>query len=90
MVQTITYQGYALDLNDEEIARIGYDSFLISYALLSISDYCIVTTEVSKPSKQRANKHIPDVCAHFGITCCNPFFMNKELDFRTNWGDNSE
>lgn len=84
-VQKVTYEGYATDLDDVEIEEVGRDPFLISYALKDISNRCIVTTEVSKPSKERSNKHIPDVCDSLGIYWCDPFEMIRRLDFRTNW-----
>lgn len=84
-VQWVTYSGYANDLDDVEIEKIGLDPFLISYASIDIANRCIVTTEVSKPSRERSNKHIPDVCNNLGVFWCDPFEMNRRLDFRTNW-----
>ncbi len=78
-------QGYAPDLTDDEIFKLGRDPFLFSYALRKPSNHCIVTTEVSKPKKQRANRHIPDVAASLGIASCNTFDLTRVLDFRTNW-----
>ncbi|WP_446830560.1 DUF4411 family protein [Candidatus Foliamicus sp.] len=85
LVSRITEQGYAPDLTDDEIVKLGRDPFLMSYALLDPVDRTIVTTEVSKPSQQRANRRIPDVCKTFGIRCRNTFELVQELDFSTNW-----
>lgn len=85
LVSTAVEQGYAPDLTDDEILKIGRDPFLFSYALRDPGDHCIVTTEVSKPGKQRANRHIPDVAASLGIASCNTFDLARMLDFRTNW-----
>ena len=77
--------GYASDLNDEEVQRVGRDPFLIAYALRDPAQRLVVTTEVSKPTKKRANRRIPDVCWDLGVRCCNPFDFIKALDFTTNW-----
>jgi hypothetical protein len=75
-------QGYAADLNDSEIEEIGQDPFLIAYALANVADTTIVTREVSAPSKQRANRRVPDVCGTFGIRSINDFNLYRELDFK--------
>lgn len=85
LVSTAVVRGYAPDLTDDEIFKIGRDPFLFSYALRDPGDHCIVTTEVAKPGKQRANRHIPDVAASLGTTSCNTFDLARALDFRTNW-----
>lgn len=74
--------GYAPDLNDSEIEEIGQDPFLIAYALPNPAGFTIVTKEVSAPSKQRANRRVPDVCKGFGIRCINDFEFYRELDFK--------
>jgi hypothetical protein len=74
--------GYAPDLNDSEIEEIGQDPFLIAYALAGVADTTIVTKEVSAPSKQRANRRVPDVCKTFGIRCINDFEFYRELNFK--------
>lgn len=82
LVQKVTDLGYARDLDDEERARIGNDAFLIAYALADPTGRCVVTMEESKPSRQRANRHIPDVCKSLNISCVNTFEMLDRLDFR--------
>jgi hypothetical protein len=85
MVASVINNGYAPDLTDDEIMQIGRDPFLIAYALASPVDRCVVTTEASRPSRVRHNRHIPDVCASMGVTCCDTFGMLKALGFKTGW-----
>ena len=84
LVNKVVESGYASDLTDDELEEIGRDPFLIAYGL-SGADRCVVTTEVSAPSKKRQNRRIPDVCATFGVECCTPFKVNRELGFKTGW-----
>jgi hypothetical protein len=83
LVARVTELGYAPDLSDEEVERIGRDPFLIAYALSDPAQRTVVTTEVSKPKKQRANRHIPDVCDDLGVPCCNTYQFIDVLDFTT-------
>ena len=78
-------EGYADDLTDVEIEKLGRDPFLIAYALADLGNRSVVTTEVSKPSRIRANRHIPDVCDSFDIPIphCDTFELIRALDFRT-------
>lgn len=85
LVSLVTYAGYAEDPTDEEVAKMGRDPFLISYAVADSAQRCIVTTEVSKPSRQRANRHVPDVCNTLGIRWINNFQLIHELNFTTAW-----
>ena len=85
LVARITYGGYVANPTDDELKTIGRDPFLISYALRDLGNRCIVTTETSKPSRQGANRHIPDVCKEFNIRCINNFHMIKEMNFSTSW-----
>ena len=78
-------EGYASDLTDDELLRVGRDPFIIGYALAAISETTIVTTERSKPSRQRANRHLPDVCGQFGIGTCDTFELVRQLNFTTSW-----
>jgi hypothetical protein len=84
LVDKVVKSGYAEDLTDDELEEIGRDPFLIAYGL-SGKDRCVVTTEISAPSKKRQNRRIPDVCTTFGLECCTPFRVNRELGFRTGW-----
>ena len=85
LVQRVILEGYAPDLTDDEVVKVGRDPFLIAYALASPGDRCVVTVEASKPSRQRANRHVPDVCKSLGVTSQNPFEMNRALGFKTRW-----
>lgn len=85
-VRTVVATGYASDLNDEELEKLGRDPFLIAHALADRDNRTVVTTEVSKPNKQRGNRHIPDVCASVGVSCCDTFQLTEALDFRTSGG----
>jgi hypothetical protein len=84
LVNSVVESGYADDLTDDEIDELGRDPFLIAYGL-SGAERCVVTVEVSAPSKKRQNRRIPDVCATFGLECCTPFRVNRELGFKTGW-----
>lgn len=75
---------YAPDLDDNEIEQVGRDPFLIAYGLVG-TGRCIVSNEVSKPSKQRANKKVPDVCRTVGVKCCDTFALLRLLEFSTGW-----
>ena len=84
-VRRVTSSGYAVDLRDDEVETLGRDPFLIAYALGQLGERAIVTTEVSKRTRIRANRHIPDVCADFGVPCIDTFQLTTSLDFRTDW-----
>jgi Domain of unknown function (DUF4411) len=79
-VQLVLAHGYAPDLNDVEIEEIGKDPFLIAAALAG-PDRAIVTREVSKPSKRRAERRIPDVCSVFRIPVITDFGLYRTLNF---------
>lgn len=83
-VQEVIKKGYAPDLTDDEIELIGRDPFLVAYAIVG-PDRCIVTTEVSKPSRKRQNRHLPDVCDSLSVRWCNTFELIRNLSFRTSW-----
>lgn len=84
-VSRVVDQGYAPDLTDDEVEKIGRDPFLIAYALVEPLGRCIVTTEVSKPTKIRANRKLPDVCDYFNVLHCNTYEFIRSLDFKTKW-----
>ncbi len=85
LVQRVVTGGYAPDLTDDEVEKIGRDPFLIAYALADPGERWVVTTEVSRPSAQRQNRKVPDVCRTVGVQCCGPFTLNRNLGFRTGW-----
>lgn len=85
LVQRAVREGYGNDLTDDEVEKIGRDPFLVAYCLVDVVGRCVVTTEVSKPSKQRHNRHVPDVCQSLGVNCCGPWDLNRQLGFKTGW-----
>jgi hypothetical protein len=85
LVQSVISAGYADDLTDQEIEIIGRDPFLISYAMQDLAGRCIVTTEVSKPKRVRANRHVPDVCDDLNVLRMDSFGLNTALNFSTSW-----
>jgi hypothetical protein len=84
LVQDVVNNGYANDLTDDEIEQLGRDPFLVAYAMAG-NDRCVVTTEVSKPSKIRQNRKVPDVCSSLSVRWCNTFELTRALGFRTSW-----
>lgn len=85
LVSYVIDHGYASDLTDDEVEKIGRDPFLIAYALKDSRGRYIVTTEVSKPRRRRANRHLPDICNDLGVRCYNTFEFVRALDFSTGW-----
>lgn len=85
LVQNVVSNGYATDLTDGEVEKLGRDPFLIAYGLADASLRCVVTTEVSRPAAKRQNRKIPDVCRTVGVACCGPFELNRALGFNTRW-----
>jgi hypothetical protein len=47
------------ECRDDEVEKVGRDPFLIAYALADLAVRTVVTTEVSRPSGQRANDSWP-------------------------------
>ena len=79
-VNRVIEEGYAPDLNDVEIVKVGKDPFLIAAALAG-PNRVVVTREVSKSSMTRAKRKVPDVCATFGILSINDFRLYSILNF---------
>lgn len=84
-VQRILLDGYAPDLNDLELGKIGRDPFLIAYGLAAPGDRCVVTHESSAKDAKRSKRKIPDVCEQFGVSSCNFWQLLRKLDFKTSW-----
>lgn len=82
LLRRVMNDGYAHDLTDDEVEQLGRDPFLIAHALRNPRDRVVVTLEVSKPSRKRANRHVPDVCRVVGVQCVDTFEMTSALDFR--------
>jgi hypothetical protein len=80
VIRRVLDVGYAPDLTDVQIDAIGKDPFLVASALGG-TDRVVVTVEVSKPSKQRQNRKVPDVCQRLGIKSINPFELYRLLNF---------
>ena len=73
--------GYASGLTDDELVQIGRDPFLATYALMG-PDRVVVTKEVSKPKRTRANRKLPDVCDTMNVRWMDDFQFYRERDFR--------
>lgn len=82
LLDRVLNDGYAPDLTDRDIEKIGQDPFLIAYGLVS-PERIVVTKEVSKPSQQRSKRKIPDVCASLGIRWMRDFELYRLLNFST-------
>lgn len=87
LVQNVLNEGYANDITDVDVEKLGRDPFLIAYALKDVNRRCVVTTEVSKPRKTGANQHVPNVCDTLGVAWCHAFEFSRRLGFSTNWED---
>lgn len=74
-------EAYAADLTDTETQQAGRDPFLIAYAMMN-GDRCIVTKEVSKPTKTRGRRKLPDACDILNIRWMNDFRFYQERNFR--------
>ena len=85
LVARVVDDGYAPDLTDAEVEKIGRDPFLIAHALVLPTERRAVTTEASSPRKRRANRKLPDVCSGFGTVSYNTFESVRNLNFSTNW-----
>ena len=89
LVRRVVEEGYAPDLSEDELEKIGKDPFLVAYALVDPNNRVIVTAERSKPTAERSNRKVPDVCKQFKIRSCSAPTFGRELDFRTNWDENT-
>ena len=82
LVDRVLTEGYGEDLTDSDLEKIGEDAFLIAYALAE-EDRVVVTKETSKPSKQRANRKVPDVCNTLQVKWMTDFDLYRVLAFTT-------
>ena len=85
LVDYVISEGYADNLTEDEIQKLNEDPFLIAHALAGNERRCVVTTERSRPARERANRHIPDVCDDLDVCSRHTFELIDELDFRTGW-----
>ena len=84
-VSRVVEEGYAPDLTEDELEKLKADPFIVAYGVELSGQVTVVTMERSKPRRQRANRHIPDVCADLGIPCIDTYELLRRLDFRTDW-----
>jgi len=82
LVNEVVASGYAPDLTDDELIQLGRDPFLIAYALADPQHRRVVTAEVSKPTRIRGRRHVPDVCSDLGVGCVGIVDLINTLDFR--------
>lgn len=82
LLNQVIERGYAPNLTDSELEKIGRDPFLVAYGLMG-EDRVVVTKEVSKPSKQRANRKLPDVCNSFNVPWMKDFDFFRAASFKT-------
>ena len=82
LLQMVLDEGYGPALTDDELEKVGRDPFLVAYALAA-SDRCVVTKEVSKPNRQRANRKIPDICNSLSVYWITDFELYRNLGFST-------
>ena len=83
-LQQVLNEGYAPDLNQNQIETLGYDPHLIAYAFAVQDNRTVVTLEV-QTGRQRQNRRIPDVCTTLHVNWCDPWDFGRALDFRTTW-----
>ncbi|WP_260597842.1 DUF4411 family protein [Sphingomonas endolithica] len=75
---------YGDNLTEDELITIGQDPFLIA-AVFGHADRIVVTGEVSRSSKTRAKRKVPDICNDLGVPWRSPVELIRELDFTTGW-----
>lgn len=85
LVTQVVAQGYAPDLDEQEVEQLGQDPSLIAHALREPERRTVVTFERSRPSARRANRKVPDVCRAVGVPCCDLYRLTRDLDFTTDW-----
>tara|TARA_R110000823_G_scaffold43963_2_gene113962 strand:+ start:4645 stop:5160 length:516 start_codon:yes stop_codon:yes gene_type:complete len=85
LVADIVDNGYAPDLSEVEVEKLGADPFLISYALADKANRVVISNERSRPKATRANRMIPDVCKNFDVQCYDVYRLLKDLNFSTDW-----
>ncbi len=74
--------GYGPELTEADIEKIGRDGFLVAYALADVNNRTVITKENSKPSAQKGNRKIPDVCDAVGVVWKRDFPVFKQLGFK--------
>ena len=84
-VRQVVDAGYAPDLTAQELEKLKADPFLVAYGVAQPGSVTVVTTETSRPSRQRANRHLPDVCETLDVPCIDTFELLRRLNFSTDW-----
>lgn len=74
-------EGYGENLDEGDFFKIGKDSFLIAYAKKR-PERIVVTKELSRPSRTKGNRKIPDVCNDLKIKCIDDYEFQRQCDFR--------
>ncbi len=85
VVADVAERCYAPLLQEQEVARIGMDPFIVAHALRDRADRCVVTNEVSAPGQVRGKRKMPDACAIMGVKSCHTFALLAQLGFSTGW-----
>lgn len=83
LLQAVMENGYQANdpaFTETDVEKIGRDAFLIAYATVD-AERIVVTKEASRPSKQRGNRKIPDVCDDMGIAWTRDFEVYRALGF---------
>jgi hypothetical protein len=75
---------YGDPLTEDDMITIGQDPFLIA-AAVGDADRCVVTAEVSRPTKTGARRHVPDLCDDCDVNWISPVAFIAALDFSTDW-----
>ncbi len=71
---------YAPDLTDHELDEAGQDLFLVAYGLMG-PKRAVVTKEISKPTKQRGRRKLPDACNIMNVPWMTDFQFYRERNF---------
>ena len=82
VLDRVRREGYGENLTDSDLEKIGQDPFLIAYACVAMGRV-VVTKETARPSAQRSNRKIPDVCDGLQVQWMRDFELYRELNFST-------
>ena len=78
-------EAYGENLTEMDIKKVGADPFLIASALEYPECRIVVTHEVSQPSKEGANRKVPDICDQLDVKWMSTIDFIKKLNFKTKW-----
>ncbi len=85
LVRKVMSEAYGENLTEMDIKKVGADSFLIASALEDRECRIVVTHEISQPSKEGANRKIPDICDQLKVKWMSTIDFIKKLNFKTKW-----